>query len=69
MRKVILTSHGHLAEGMQSAVNMILGCQADLEAVSYTHLIAGGVNLSAISVYMNYASLILKIKIKKKKGL
>lgn len=37
MRKVILTSHGHLAEGMQSAVNMILGCQADLEVYDLDH--------------------------------
>ena len=37
MPKVILTSHGHLAEGMQSAVNMILGCQADLEVYDLDH--------------------------------
>lgn len=37
MRKVILTSHGHLAEGMQSAVNMILGYQADLEVYDLDH--------------------------------
>ena len=37
MRKMILTSHGHLAEGMQSAVNMILGCQADLEVYDLDH--------------------------------
>ena len=37
MRKVILTSHGHLAEGMQSAADMILGCQADLEVYDLDH--------------------------------
>lgn len=37
MRKVILTSHGHLAEGMQSAADMILGCQADLDVYDLDH--------------------------------
>lgn len=32
MRKIILASHGSLAEGMKSAVNMILGNTVDIEA-------------------------------------
>lgn len=37
MRKVILTSHGHLAEGMQSAIRMIVGERADLTYYDLDH--------------------------------
>lgn len=35
MRKVILTSHGHLAEGMQSAVNMFWGVRLILKCMTW----------------------------------
>lgn len=37
MREVILTSHGHLAEGMYSAVKMILGTQSILSFYDLDH--------------------------------
>ena len=37
MRKVILASHGHLAEGMYSAVEMILGKREDVTYYDLDH--------------------------------